>query len=166
MQPSITLALMLASTHDTNSFDAAATFDVARVEITQSAPCAHVVALDSGGHFAGAVTLCADEAGRVDVDADFADDLYLSVRHDGSDKPTIESNGARESQARMNLMLGYLDPVQVQAGWGSCIMSAAGLVGAVVAISPIGVVASAWATGCDCVPLLDEEFAEIECPFW
>lgn len=156
---------ILALTLIANNPTRAAPPDVARVDITTAEPCAHVVAFDSAGDFAGSILLCADEAGRVILDADFADDLYLAMRYDDDGYPTIESNDAPAAAERIGLVLGKIDPgVQGDDGWVPC---AAGVVGTVASI----VAVQFWLTGinsyvmaCECLPLLVEEFEDIECP--
>jgi hypothetical protein len=88
------------------------------------------------------------------------------MRHDGEGRPEVDTNGASESIKRLDLMRSYLGPADVQAGWGSCLLSGAGLVASVVGVQYWMTVAGAHATACSCLPLLDEEFSEIECPWY
>lgn len=159
------IAIAATAAGPPDALDGQDAFRVASVEVTKVDACAHIAAYDDAGDFAGVISICADEAGQIDVDADFADDLYLSFRG-GGDKPTIESNGAAESIERMHLVLSYLDPADIQAGWGGCLISAGGMIASAVAVQFVGAMVGAYATACSCVPLLDEEFAEIECPFY
>lgn len=100
-------------------------FDVASVEVDKASSCVHVIALDGAKEFAGPVFICGDDSGNVTIEADFADDVYLST---DTRQRKVESNDSREAASRVSLILDKLDPVDVQAGWGSCIFSTAGTV--------------------------------------
>jgi hypothetical protein len=122
-----------------------------------------MTAIDSAGHFAGSITLCANEAGRVDLDADFADDLYLTMRYDDEGYPMIDSNGATEASERISLILGMIDPVG-DGGWVPCAVGAIGTVASVAALQFWLTAANSYVMACECLPLLVEEFEEIDCP--
>jgi hypothetical protein len=159
------LALTLAVAPSPTIQPRTASYDVERVTIDRTEPCADVTALDSDGHYAGAVTLCANDAGQVEIDADFTDDLYLSVRYDNEGRPTIDSNGAPEAAERVTLVLGKIDPsVYGDDGWVPCAAAAGGTIISVIGVSFISTMVNSYVMACECLPLLVEEFEDLDCP--
>jgi hypothetical protein len=156
-----TIALALALAPSTPTDYAPPPFEVGRVALIRTDPCADIEAFDSAGHFAGSVTLCANEAGLVDVDADFVDGLYLVLRYDDAGNPVIDSNDATDAAERLRVIAGVAVPVD---GWFPCALGVAGTVGAIIAVNAVGAVINTYAMACECLPLLVEEFEEIDCP--
>jgi hypothetical protein len=159
------LALALAVAPSPTIQPRTASYDVERVTIDRTEPCADVTALDSDGHYAGAVTLCANDAGQVEIDADFTDDLYLSVRYDDEGRPTVDSNGVPEAAERLRQIMGLVEPVEGD-GWGPCAVGVVGTVAALAAVQAVLTVINTYAMACECLPLLVEEFEEFDCPLF
>lgn len=149
-------ALAGASASSTESFT------VVDVDMVSSDESAQLTAYGPDGEIAGEVFLWTDAAGRIRLDATFADGLYLSIASDG-ESSTIDTEDATEVERRMSEIDDVLGHVEV-SGWFPC---AAGTVLAVAACAtghPVICGVEAYVTACHCLPEYVAKFEGAECP--
>lgn len=133
------------------------------VRIEEHADATEIVALDSSGAAIGLISVWVG-SGVIHVDADY-DDGYLHVELDG-DRPIIDSNLDPDVARERALLLGaMLEPGLVPYGWGACAFAATGTIIAAATANP-WVIGGAIASACSCLPVMVEEFEDLECPHW
>jgi hypothetical protein len=139
------------------------------VTVEQSSDAAHVLAYDSDGEVTGEIILShetvTDETGEpaeeLHVDAIFADGAYMfSVLTDDGEQ-TVESQG--NAAAHIAEVQAVLIDIDTKAKWWKC----AGEVGlaalAIIEVKPVVATATTEMAACECLPLIVDEFAEMEC---
>jgi hypothetical protein len=137
-----------------------------RAEVTTFDSAAEVIVYDGGEDPYAVIVVQAEPDGRVRLDVDFADGLYLSVDSDGYEA-TVDTNDREQVSARMLKIKAALDsdPAEIPQ-WVEC---AGSVVLAGVACSPpigilffVGCAGSSFAAGCACA----ETFVDGEGSCW
>ena len=139
------------------------------VTIEQSSDMAHVLAYDSGGQVAGEIILsheiATDEQGQrtaeLHLDATFPDGAYMFVvvTDDGEQTVEIEGNAA----AQIAEIQAILVDVDTEAKWWKCAGEIGLAAAAYVSVHPVAALATTVLAACECLPLVVDEFAGMEC---
>jgi hypothetical protein len=103
--------------------------------------------------------------GHIRIDANFPDDIRAMTVVNGNGEILEIDNGAHELVApRIAAVLDLLAQTE-QAGWAPCAFHGVMAVVELAHANPIGI-ASAVAAACECLPLLVDEFQDLECPLF
>jgi hypothetical protein len=139
------------------------------VTVEQSSDAAHVLAYDSDGQVAGEIILSheigTDETGEptaeLHIDAIFPDGAYMFavVTDDGEQTVTTEGNAA----AQIAEIQAILVDVDTKAKWWKCAGEIGLAAAAYISVHPIAALATTVLAACECLPLIVDEFAGMEC---
>src|SRR5262245_29065358 len=135
------------------------------VNVEQSSDAAHVLAYDSDGQVVGEIILSheigKDETAELHLDAIFPDGAYMFavVTDDGGQTVEIEGNAA----AQIAEIQAFLVDNETEAAWWKCVGEIGLAALAIVEVKPIVATATTIMAACECLPLIVDEFAGMEC---
>lgn len=102
---------------------------------------------------------------HIRIDANFPDEIHAMAVINGNGEIIEIDNGAHELVApRIAAVVDLLAQTE-QAGWFPCAFHGAMAVVEIAHANPIAI-ASAVAAACECLPLLVDEFQDLECPLF
>lgn len=127
----------------------------ARVTFERSQDSAHVFAYDCGDQLAAEIVVWTD-AGDGRIDALFPDGSYISVV---GDQITVDADDPVAAAEQLALMFAVLSEQDPQASVLPCVGSVALGVGAVVTGNVPGAFGAGVFIGCNCLPLIKEDFS-------
>lgn len=126
-------------------------------------------ALNSAGKSIGKITITVSRD-TISIAAQFSDGNMKLVVDPGAQTPTVKVRGLNATimEQRLAAVSDILPSgTTTQAGWLKCSLTIAATVAACLAAETgagaVGCVAGAGAAACECLPLVSEEFEDIEC---
>lgn len=134
-----------------------------RVEVHYGPRSTQILAFDAEDQVTAEIVVWIVDEGHIRIDANFPDDIHAMAVVNGHGEIIEIDNEARELVApRINAIVDLLAQTE-QAGWFPCAFHGTMAVVELAGANPIGI-ASAVLAACECLPLLVDEFEDIECP--
>lgn len=135
-----------------------------RVEVHHGPDFTQVVALDAQDEVAAEIVVQILDDGYIRIYAAFLDDIQAAVTLAGNGEVIDIDNEDHELvMPRIAEVLDLLAETE-QAGWGGCAFHSVMTIVEIAHANPI-LVATGILAACECLPLLVDEYKDIECPW-
>jgi hypothetical protein len=163
---SMVTATAIATTLMLSPTDSNGSTQIDHVIVEQSSDAAHVLAYNSDGQVVGEIILSHEtgtsETAELHLDAIFPDGAYMFavVTDDGEQKVEIQGNAAAQI-AEIQAILVDVDGTK--AKWWKCAGEIGLATAAFIAVHPVTALATTVLAACECLPLLVDDFAGMEC---
>lgn len=166
MSTTITMASMLTLAPPNPT---PASMRIDHVTVERSTDAAHVLAYDNDGQVAGELVLSheigTDETGEptseLHIDAIFPDGAYMFVVLTDDGEQTVETEG--NAAAQIAEIQAILVDVDTKAKWWKCAAEIGLAAAAYIGVHPVAALATTVLAACECLPLIVDEFAGMEC---
>jgi hypothetical protein len=136
-----------------------------RAEVHHGPESTQIVAFDAEDQVAAEIVVWIVDEGHIRIDAIFPDDIHAMAVVNGNGEIIEVDNEAHGLVApRIAAVVDLLAQTE-QAGWVPCAFHGVMAVVEIAHANPIAL-ASAVLAACECLPLLVDEFEDIECPGW
>lgn len=136
-----------------------------RVEVHYAGDSTHVLAFDEHDQVTAEIGVWIVDGGHIRIDAAFPDDIRASVTTDANGRVlNIDNEDHAQVAPRIAAVADLLADTE-QAGWAPCAFHSVMAVVEVAHVNPLAL-ASTVLAACECLPLLVDEFKDLECPLF